>query len=77
MHVNESTVLIGLHLSRISNPHITCKVNTYIFVPDPATYIWIYIDDTGQSGVVWKGTVSVPGVRYQDPSAFIIHVVYL
>ena len=28
MHFNESTVLTGLHLSRISNPHITCKVNT-------------------------------------------------
>ena len=53
-----------VHLSRISNPHITCKVWTpmrwYIFVQDPATYIWIYIDDTGQSGVVWKGTVSGP-----------------
>ena len=28
VHVNESTVLTGLHLSRISNPQITCKVNT-------------------------------------------------
>ena len=65
VHVNESTVLTGLHLSRISNPHITCIGDTcemIYFCSCPATYIWIYIDDAGQSGVVCKGTVYVPGV---------------
>ena len=80
VHVSESTVLTGLHLSRISNPHITVKwtlVRWYIFVQDPATYIWIYIDDTGQSGVVCKGTCLYLEYHYQDLSAFIIHIIYL
>ena len=44
VHVNESTVLTGLHLSRISNPHITCKVNTCERIYFCSGYSNLYLD---------------------------------
>ena len=57
VHVNESTVLTGLHLSRLSNPHITCKApyKKYLVSHRRPTLIWgstqhiflFYIRDIG------------------------------
>ena len=44
VHVNESTVLTGLHLSRISNPHITCKVNICEMIYFCSGYSNLYLD---------------------------------
>ena len=66
VHVNESTVLTGLHIFyalAILILHVKWTlVRWYIFVHVQQLISWIYIDDTGQSGVVCKGTVYVPGV---------------
>ena len=58
-HVNETTALIGLHLSRISTLHMTCKCEHLwdeIFCSGSSNfYLNLYrinLDDTGQSGPI-------------------------
>ena len=77
VHVNESTVLTGLHLSHISNPHITCKVNTceMIYFCSGSSNLYLDLHRWCQSGVVWKGTVSVPGVSLSGSISF-YHICY-
>ena len=78
VHVNELTVLTGLHLSHFSNPHITCKVNTCEMIYFCSGSSNLYLDlHRWYWPINWKGTVSVHGVSLSGSISFIIHVVCL
>ena len=76
VHVNEPTVLTGLHLSRIRNPHITCKVNTCEMIYFCSGSSNLYLDLHRWYWPI-RGQCMYLEYPYQDSSAFIIHVITL